>query len=243
MAWASEDLERALAGLTAQQAAGVVRIVQAELEGRSLASLLDCADQICTSTTFYGSGRRVGWNGRPAFREALELARLEYRAWLLAHGTGEALLVLAEASPEAARVLRHQVRGDDAALAVLVRVLEREEDVALRKDAARALGKSGQARIVPALVAALGREENAAVRQVLVEAIGTVAGWRDREQATAALGVLDRADVRTAAKRALTIGDGDIDEQIERELAALAGGGEGAVVGAVAGEAAGGAAE
>ena len=54
--WASEELIEALRQLSAQQARGVVRIVQAERAGEPLSSRLDCQDQIFTSTTYYGSG-------------------------------------------------------------------------------------------------------------------------------------------------------------------------------------------
>jgi hypothetical protein len=233
--WTSEELARALAELTAQQAAGVVRIVQAELEGRSLTSLLESDDRICASTTYYGRGGKPGWNGKPAFQRALKLARRDYREWLLMHGTGETLAILAQTSPEAARLLRHQVVGDEAALAVLETCLQARE-AELRMSAARRLGATGLPRAVAALRAALQREKNDQVRNVLVEALGSIAGGADRDR-SAAESVLDRAAVETAAKRAFVVDEADVDAAIERELARLAGDGEGAASGAAADDA------
>ncbi len=234
--WASDELRAALAQLTSQQAAGVVRIVQAELDGRPLSSLLDCPGQICTSTTYYGSGKRPGWKGKPAFQRALELARRDYRTWALEHGTSEALTVLADASAPAARALRHQVVGDEQALAVLAELLHSEQP-AERLAAAQGLGGAGLPQAVPWLQAALEAETESGVREMLITALSHIAGFRDGERRLAAAGILDRAAVETAAKAALSVDEDDVDAAIERELARLAAGSEGALPGAAAGDA------
>jgi hypothetical protein len=227
--WVSEELQRVLAQLSPQQAAGVLRIVQAELEGRSLSSLLDREGQICTSTTFYGSGKRKGWRHKPEFNQALELARRDYRKWLLEYGVGDALAILAGAAPEAARALRQQVAGDPAAAEALKRLLV-SPDTSVREAAALELGATGLPEVVDALERALIKETDIQVRKALVEALGRVAGWKDGERRSAAISILDRADVKTAAKRAFALGAEDLDAAIERELERLASGGEGEAV-------------
>jgi hypothetical protein len=226
--WVSVDLEAALRVLSAQQANGVLRIVKAELEGRSISSLLDCPGQICTSTTYYGSGTtNRGWKHKPQFLDALELARRDYRKWLLEHGVGDALAILAASAPEAARALRQEVAGDPAAIAALTELL-RSEDSAVRLGATEQLGNVGLPDSVPALAAALGSESDPEVRAALVAALGKVAAPRNGDRQSVAFGVLDRADVRTAAKQAMAIGAEDLDALIERELARLASRGEAA---------------
>jgi len=234
--WVSDELQALLAKLSWQQARGVLRIVQAELEGRSLSSLLDCDDQICTSTTFYGSGKRRGWRHKPEFNRALELARRDYRKWMLEYGVNDALAILSEAAPHAARALRQQIVGDSAAIAALEEALK-SGDAEVRESAARCLGLTGLARAVPALHEALGRETEPSVRKVLVEALGYIAGLRDGDRRAAAISVLDRAAVETAAKQAWTVHDDDLDAAIERELARLASGGQEAASGAAEAEA------
>jgi len=199
-------LSQILAELTPQQARGVVRIVQAELEGRSLSSLLDCPDQICTSTTYYGSGKRKGWKDKSLFQAALKLARRDYREWLLHESTGEALMLLARTAPEAVRALRQQIVGDQPAIAALEVALQASEP-GLRANAAKRLGQTGLSVVVPALAAALAREKDEAVKEALVEALGMVAGARDSDRRTASFGVLDRAGTETASKQAVAIGE------------------------------------
>jgi hypothetical protein len=212
--WASAELGQALARLSAQQANGVVRIVQAELEGRSLSSLLDCPGQICTSTTFYGSGRRRGWKGKPEFVAALELARRDYREWMLEHGTGEAMAVLASTAPDAARALRQRVAGDAPALAALELALTARESN-LRINAALGLGKTGLPDVVPALQEALQREKEVTVREALQDALGMIAAGAARD-VDAAESVLDRAAVETAVKSQRAFDLSGFDQALSR---------------------------
>jgi len=194
--WVSEELRGVLRQLSGQQSAGVLRIVQAELEGRSIASLLAGPGRICNHSTYY---RRGGWRDKAAFNQALGLARRDYRAWLLEHGTQEALTLLAEGAPHAARALRQQVSGDEMAVGVLIGVLE-DPDAALRMMAADHLGQTGLPAAVPALRDALAREEDADVRRALLAAIGAIASWRDEDRREAAGEILDRAGTQTAPK-------------------------------------------
>jgi hypothetical protein len=221
--WAGAELQAALMRLSAQQARGVVRIVRAELEGQPISSLLDNPDQICTSTTYYGSGKRRGWRNKPEFQQALELARRDYRKWLLEQSTGEALVILAGTAPDAVVGLRQQIMGDRPAIVALEAALQASE-ADLRRNAAQQLGYTGLSTVVPALAAALKREKDRDVQLEIVRALGQIAGFRDSERRAAILGLLDRADVKTAAKQALAVGLEEIDALIEEELARLAGG-------------------
>lgn len=216
-AWVSEELRGVLADLSAQQAAGVLRIVQAEIDGRSLTSLFSGPDRICTVSTYY---RRKGWSHKPLFQRALELARRDYRSWMLEHGTQDALLILADSAPHAARALRQQIVGDGQAIAVLEGVL-REPDAALRIMAAQHLGDTGLPGVVLALREALAREKNAEARRALVEALGRIAALRDGDRRQAAGEILDRAGMETAPKSAVagTLGlEALSDDELERLL-------------------------
>ena len=223
--WASGELSAALAVLTSQQARGVTRIVQAELAGEPISSLLDHPGQMCTSTTYYGSGRRRGWKDKAEFREALALARRDYRQWLLEESTGEALSILGSTAPEAARALRQQIVGDGPAVMVLEMALATQEPE-LRRNAATRLGETGLPAVVPALSRALQREKEPEVREALVVALGQVAGWRDSDRRAAAMGVLDRADVKTATKQAVSVNQDEFlsplvglsDEELEQVI-------------------------
>jgi len=231
----SDELRLALRQLSGQQAAGVLRIVQAELEGRSLGSLFQGPARICSESTYY---RRRGWRDKTAFNEALGLARRDYRSWLLDHGAGEALVVLAEGAPLAARALRRQVAGDEGAVAVLIDALGSEEE-GLRRLAAENLGRSGARSAVPALAEALAREGDAGVRATMLQAIGDLAAWRDGDEREAAGEILDRVDVKTGRKTeqrveggigaVIGLGLGELDdaelEQLLENLAAAEGGG------------------
>ena len=223
--WASGELSAALAVLTSQQARGVTRIVQAELAGEPISSLLDHPGQMCTSTTYYGSGRRRGWKDKAEFREALALARRDYRQWLLEESTGEALSILGSTAPEAARALRQQIVGDGPAVMVLEMALATQEPE-LRRNAATRLGETGLPAVVPALSRSLQREKEPEVREALVVALGQVAGWRDSDRRVAAMGVLDRADVKTATKQAVSVNQDEFlsplvglsDEELEQVI-------------------------
>jgi hypothetical protein len=239
--WVSEGLRSALRRLSGQQAAGVLRIVQAELAGRSITSLLEGEDRICNQSTYY---RRGGWRDKPAFNQALELARRDYRAWMLEHGTQEALVLLAEGAPVAARALRRQVAGDDQALGVLVGVLE-EPDAGLRMLAALHLGETGSPAAVSALRAALAREEDGEVRRALVAALGRIAAWRDEDQRDAAGEILDRAGTRTATKSTVQasvgfgleeLSDAELEQLLDNLEAAEGGGAAGATATADGGD-------
>lgn len=196
--WISSDLRQALTKLTSKQAEGVRRIVRAELDGEPISNLLKGPDKICAYKTYYGGGKSRGWIHNPAFDAALTLARRDYRAWLMEHGTDEAMFILADAAPDAAQSLRQRVRGDAQALSVLETALNADEKE-LRIKAAQRLGATGLPQVVPALQAAFEREKHHDVRLALVEALGTVASGSGRDMG-AASNVLDRADVKTASK-------------------------------------------
>lgn len=221
--WASVELQVVLARLSPQQANGVRRIVEAELDGKYLSDLLDTPGQICTSTTYYGSGKRKGWKNKPDFQMAVQLARRDYRTWLLQNGTGEALQILAAGAAPAARALRQNVEGEAGALTQLARLLD-DDDAVMRKIAAMQMGAVGLPGVIPYLAKRLAVEDNAAVKLELVAAIGSVAAFRDSERRLSAAAILDRADVKTAAKQAVSVNDDDINAEIKRILGELAAG-------------------
>jgi len=205
--WVSDKLASLLGKLSPQQAAGVRRIVDAELRGVPITPLLDCPGQICTSTTFYGSGKtHRGWRNKPDFQAALLQAREDYRSWLLEHGAQETLVLLTEAGPPAAVELRRQATGDVAAVDALGQKLD--EAVAARDEEmvrtfAYALGISGvSAARLPlerALLSDAGPWEPKTY-QVLAEALATIARAMDADRQKAAMGILDRIDKSTASK-------------------------------------------
>jgi hypothetical protein len=214
--WVSEVLYGALAVLSPGQAAGVLRIVKAELEGRGVSSLLDCEGQICTSTTYYN--RKRGWVHKPAFQQALALARRDYRGWALEWGGRDALAILAQTAPDAARALRHQVGGDAAAIEGLIRILQTGSDEE-RVLAAAALGQTELMAVAPGLLSALESERAPAVRGAIVLALGQVAGSRDSSRRAAVGAVLSRVGLEAGIR----VADDDIDEAIEAEIRRLTG--------------------
>lgn len=232
--WASDELIQAAVKLTDQQWAGIVRIVQAKIQGHTLSSLLDCKGQICTSTTFYGSGDRKGWRDNPDFMSAWDLAKRDYRKWLLESGTGEALAILSNTAPDAAREIRHQVIGDQEAIAALVKALS-DGNYMIRRAAADALGRTGSDIAVQALSSAMETEKAKSVRAAIVEALSEIASWHNTSRLAAAGSVLDRVGVETAQK--FKFDDDDINSAIERELARLAGRGPSQAASDVAGDA------
>jgi hypothetical protein len=234
--WVSDELIVVLSRLTARQAEAILRIVQTELEGRRISNLLYGSGRMCAPSTYYGTKKRKGWQHNPEFNRALELARRDYRKWMMEYGVGDALAILVGTAPDAARALRRQVVGDSEAIAALEAMLQ-SSDEKIRVQAALALGGAGQPSVVPALRAAFDREQSPQVQQVIIEALSTLASWRDGDQRTASFGVLDRADVKTAAKRAFSVNDHDVDSAIERELERLAIGSQGTDAGASTGDA------
>ena len=58
--WVTDEVLTLLGGLTPKQRQGIVRIVEAELAGESLASLFAGDGRICTETTYYRA-KPPGW--------------------------------------------------------------------------------------------------------------------------------------------------------------------------------------
>ena len=58
--WMSDELRDLSPHLTGQQWAGVIKIVKAELAGRSLTALLISPDRPCATSTYYGRWNRMG---------------------------------------------------------------------------------------------------------------------------------------------------------------------------------------
>lgn len=228
--WVSEELAEVLATLTAKQATGILRIVEGEMEGRSLPSLLEGPDKICAWGTYHGGGKSKGWKNKPEFKQALTLARRDLRAFRMERsGIAQAAETLAATAPAAAAGLRQRVLGDDRAVTVLEWTLTNAGEAALRKLAASRLGMTGLPRVVEPLETALTTESNNQVREAIVEALGMVAGGRARDL-EADESVLDRADIKTAIKEGQAVALGvkvatfepDLSVLTDEELASLA---------------------
>jgi hypothetical protein len=212
---ASDELQALLGKLSARQAAGVIRIAEAELQGIPLEALLEGENKICSRSTFYHKGR-IGWIHKPAFQAALEQARREVRAQRMSGAVDEAINRLKETTPLAAEDLRRQIVGDDEALEALGAVLN-DVDIQLseRIQAALALGAIGTRRSTSLLVGALkaiGEEKSGAepitvgeqvyfgLRPALLTALGMSAHGANVQRRMASIAVLDRADKGTADK-------------------------------------------
>jgi hypothetical protein len=202
--WISPDLRSALGKITAQQAAAIVRIVQAELDGRPITSLLDGPDKIAARSTYYGTHKRTGWRDRPEFNAALAQARSDYRAWLMETGTEDAMVILARAARPAARELERQVTGDLEAVEILGQEMERAiaaGDMGRIGLIAHSLEITGMSQALPHLRRALAVESlGVETYNVVVAAIGSLANPVNPDKQKAGFGILDRADAKTAAK-------------------------------------------
>ena len=108
--WVTDEVLTLLGGLTPKQRQGIVRIVEAELAGESLASLFEGKGRICTETTYYRA-KPPGWHRQGRFQEALKAARASARAFGMENAVQEAMQVLTISAPAAARELQRQV-GD-----------------------------------------------------------------------------------------------------------------------------------
>ncbi len=202
--WVSDDLREILDKLTPQQARAVQTIVQAELDGRALNQLLDGPDKICARSTFYGSTGRCGWRDRAEFMQALDLARRDYRKWVLEHSTSDAMVLLSRAAIPSARELERQVTGDLQAVEILSHEMERAI-----KDGndgrvfilGSALAAAGVSAALPALQKALEQTWlEAATYSQLAISVSRIAYAVDADRQKAGIGILDRADLKTASK-------------------------------------------
>lgn len=215
MSWLSDDLRGELFYLTAQQANGVKRIVQAELDGVPLSRLLAGPDKICTSTTYYGSGKRRGWQGNEHFQKALALARRDLRAWIMETSTEDALAVLSQAAVESARDLKQQVTGHLPAVDVLCRELDGLLDIPGEMDMdaeaqagalIMALGNVGRPAALPTLQRALGRKWSLDTYKELVLALARIGDAVRLDRQKVDVSILDRAAAKTASKGPPAVG-------------------------------------
>lgn len=211
----SPTLAALLGRLSAQQAQGVIRVVEAELAGVSIEALFEGENAICSRSTYYHKARG-GWIHKPAFQEALAQARQEMRAHRLTHIVDDAIAELKMTTPLAARDLRRQIVGDEDAVAALARMLlDNKAAVSDRVDAALALGAIGTGRASEALVTALemladekphaesvkvGEQAFGGVRPAVVRALGLSAQGVNPQRRLASMAVLDRASKDTADK-------------------------------------------
>lgn len=114
--WLSDDALALLAPLTPRQRNAIVRIVEAELDGRDLKSLLNGPNKVCNETTYYrqADGKRpAGWYHQEPFRRALEAARAAAWGFGMEHAVREAVQIITITAPAAARELQRQVRAGE----------------------------------------------------------------------------------------------------------------------------------
>jgi hypothetical protein len=213
--WMSNELREITPHLTGQQWDGIMTIVKAELDGRTITDLLFSADAPCARSTYYGrwekgSGKtrksQPGWLDNSYFTQALAWARRDYRAWLMEHGTAEAMQVLSRAAAPSARELERQVVGDRVAVEVLSQQLDqavkKKNELQITK-LAQALGASQLSDALPALVRALDHEWEPETQATLIEAVGCIASPLNVDRQKAGMGILDRLD-DTAVKAVIS---------------------------------------
>lgn len=221
----SDELKGWLAKLSPAQAKGIIRIVEAEMAGETVESLLRGTRKICSRSTFY---RERGWWHNRKFRAALDLARKEIRAKTMTSALDEAIDELKRTTPLAARDLRRQIVGDEPAIDALMAVIKdkkaSKENVDERSMAVFSLSQIGTPRATQALLELMS-EKNTEVRMAVIKAIGTSAAGVNVQRRLADIAVLDRADKMTASKGA-TIPAEELDAEIEREMARLRGTGD-----------------
>jgi len=216
----SEELRGLLARISPAQAKGIIRIVEAELGGETVESLLRGPSKICSRSTFY---RARGWWHNRGFRSALELARNEARAQTMTSALDDAINELKRTTPAAARDLRRQIVGDEAAIDALLSVIKDRKAIPANADergaAVRSLAVIGTPRATQALLELLD-DKSAEVRMVVIESLGISASGVNSQRRLADIAVLDRADKMTASK---ATPPEDLDAAIEAELARVRG--------------------
>ncbi len=214
----SSALQSLFAELSPSQVAGIIRIVEAELAGRSIESLFHGPDKVCNRSTYY---RAKGWSSKPAFVEALSLARKEIRSQRLQSAVDDAIEELKLATPAAARDLRRQVSGDERAIVALVECAQNNDlDVEVRQIAVGSLGTIGTPRATEVLIEMLTTITLMPMRISILNALGRAGAGLDTQRRMADVAVLDRADRKTADKG--TESDLDLEEIGARRWAQIA---------------------
>jgi len=214
---ATPELQAALAQLSGKQSEAVIRIAQTELAGGTIESLLSGPYKICSYSTFYHKARG-GWAHKPAFQDALALARREVRAQRISGAVDDAISKLKETAPLAAEDLRRQIAGDEGAVDALANILrDTSIETADRMHAACALGTIGTRAATAILIDVLANLEGdmaviepvkigdhlvVGLRSAMLTALGLSAQGTSPQRRLASIAVLDRADKATANKGA-----------------------------------------
>jgi hypothetical protein len=214
----SAALQSLFTELSPSQVAGIVRIVEAELAGRSIESLFHGEDKICNRSTYY---RAKGWLSKRAFHDALALARKEIRSQRLSSAVDDAIEELKLATPAAARDLRRQVTGDESAIVALLECAQNVQlEAPAREAAVNSLGAIGTPRATEMLIGLLRQADIGGLRVPILIAIGRAGAGLDAQRRMADIAVLDRADKQTADKG--NESDADIEEIGARRWAQVA---------------------
>jgi len=196
----STALQSLFAELSPSQVSGIIRIVEAELAGRSIESLFHGDDKICNRSTYY---RARGWSSKTAFVEALALARKEIRSQRLSSAVDDAIEELKLATPAAARDLRRQVTGDERAITALVDCAQDSAiETEVRQAAVNSIGAIGTPRATEVLIDLLQTADLLPLKISILTALGKAGTGLDTQRRMADVAVLDRADRKTADKGA-----------------------------------------
>lgn len=194
----SSALQSLFAALSPSQVSGIIRIVEAELAGRSIESLFHGPDKICNRSTYY---RAKGWSSKSTFVEALTLARKEIRSQRLSSAVDEAIEELKLATPAAARDLRRQVTGDERAVMALVECAQNSAvETEMRQAAVNSIGAIGTPRATEMLIDLLQTVDLLELKIAILTALGKAGAGLDTQRRMADVAVLDRADKKTADK-------------------------------------------
>jgi hypothetical protein len=145
--WSNELLAK-LERLTPKQAAAIPRLAETLVRGGSVDSLLAGSGRICARQTYYG--RPNGWTHQEPFRDALDLAKREYRQALARDSVEEARALLYTHAPEAAKEL--------------ATIISTAEETAQRRLAARDLLKMALALVESGEEGVLQSDSQAVVR-------------------------------------------------------------------------------
>lgn len=201
----SAELQEMMNLLTPNRTRAIRRIIEeVELGGQPMAALFRGKDKICNKVTW---NKAKGWSHNKMFMHILGMAKREIRAASLG-GISEAVRILQDASPIAARDLVRQTTGDEAAIQSLLSEIIRpitaaDKDIDIEHDprvaAVNSLAQIGTAAASLALLQALLKSK-AHVRTAILTALGQAASGVSTQRRLAAVAILNRASEETADK-------------------------------------------
>jgi hypothetical protein len=213
----SAILQAALDKLSPQQAAGVIRIVEAELRGVSIERLFVGDDAMCARSTYFAKNRG-GWKHKPEFKAAEDLARQEYRGWRLGNVVNDGTDAIKLMVPLATNEMKRQLVGDVDAIPVLQSVvLNSDYTLRQRQSAVSSLAAIATDETTRVLIDLVPQVAGKLLESV-VSALGDTAAGTNAGRRAVMNSTLDRASELTAIKGGE---DGSIDEEIRQMMGEL----------------------